>query len=44
MSQNKALSKFSHKIKSIEFKSNKANIQEANELMQKLTEVEIKLF
>lgn len=41
MTQSKPLSKFGHKVRSIEFKSNKANSSEAKELVAKIIEVNI---
>lgn len=41
MSQSKALQHYAHKVKSIEYKSQKANFQEAKDLFTKLTEVNI---
>lgn len=41
MSQSKALSKYAHKVKSVEYRSQKANFQEAKDLVAKLTEAVI---
>jgi 5'(3')-deoxyribonucleotidase len=41
LSESKALNSQSHKVRSIEFKSKKANSQEGQELIRKITEVKI---
>ena len=41
LSQTRPLAGHLHKVKSIEFKSKKANYQEAVELVKKITEVKI---
>ena len=41
LSNQKSLQKYAHKVRSIEFKSSKANTSEATDLMQKIIEVNI---
>ena len=38
LSQTKSLQKYAHKVRSIEFKSSKANFQEAKDLVAKIIE------
>jgi len=41
LSQSKQLQKYAHKVRSIEYKSQKANFSEAKELFKKIIEVNI---
>jgi len=42
LSKQKSLQKHAHKVRSIEYKSSKANTSEANDLMQKIIEAQVK--
>ena len=42
LSNQKSLQKYAHKVRAIEYKSSKANTSEANDLMAKIIEAQIK--